>query len=106
MPTADDDRDRRETPEAAEGAAGEGSGEEDDAPARIGKADTPNVAGSDVQQPEIAEGPVEGLQPGEHMERGPWHPPVEVDPPTGTDVPRDAAGEPDAVRRQQEEGGP
>ncbi|MEU4210845.1 hypothetical protein AB0F13_12785 [Streptomyces sp. NPDC026206] len=52
-------------------------------PAPIGKGDTPNVAGSDVQQPEIAEGPVEGLQPGERVERGPWHPPVEVDPPPG-----------------------
>ncbi|MER5783162.1 hypothetical protein ABT104_15785 [Streptomyces mobaraensis] len=52
-------------------------------PAPIGKGDTPNVAGSDVQQPEIAEGPVEGLQPGEEVRRGPWHPPVEVDPPPG-----------------------
>ncbi|MEV4443087.1 hypothetical protein AB0K09_29590 [Streptomyces sp. NPDC049577] len=52
-------------------------------PSPIGKGDTPNVAGSDVQQPEIAEGPVEGLQPGEKVERGRWHPPVEVDPPPG-----------------------
>ncbi|MGI5341088.1 hypothetical protein ACQEVS_28660 [Streptomyces sp. CA-181903] len=71
---------------------GEGKGgrerQDDDAaprarPAPIGKGDTPNVAGSDVQQPEIAEGPVEGLQPGEEVRRGPWHPPVEVDPPPG-----------------------
>ncbi|MEE1928934.1 hypothetical protein V1J52_12235 [Streptomyces sp. TRM 70351] len=77
-----------------------------DEPSRMGKADSPAVAGSDIQQPEIAEGPVEGLQPGESVERGPWTPPLEVDPPTGPDLPRDAAGEPDAVKRQKEEGGP
>ncbi|MGA4837540.1 hypothetical protein [Streptomyces sp. G45] len=75
-------------------------------PAPIGKGDTPAVAGSDVQQPEIAEGPVEGLQPGERVERGPWRPPTEVDPPEGNALPRDAAGEPEAVREQKERGGP
>ncbi|MGW0546203.1 hypothetical protein [Streptomyces altiplanensis] len=68
---------------------------------RTGKGDTDAVAGSDVQQPEIAEGPVEGIQPGERVERGPWHPPVEVDPPTGS-----AAGDRDAVREQKKRGGP
>lgn len=75
-------------------------------PSPQGKGDVHAVAGSDVEQPEIAEGPVPGLQPGEEVERGPWIPPVEVDPPVGGDLPRDAAGEPDAVRRQKEEGGP
>lgn len=74
---------------------------EDPPPSTMGKADSSAVAGSDPQQPEIAEGPVEGLQPGEHVERGPHHPPLEVDPPEGDAVPRDAAGEPGAVREQQ-----
>ncbi|MGD9485371.1 hypothetical protein WDH52_19340 [Streptomyces sp. TRM70308] len=97
---AHDDREPDDQEAAAE------TPDEGEEPSHIGKADSSAVAGSDIQQPEIAEGPVEGLQPGERVERGPWHPPVEVDPPTGTDVPRDAAGEPDAVRRQQREGGP
>jgi hypothetical protein len=51
-------------------------------PAPIGKADTPNVAGSDEQQPEVAEGPVPGTQPGEETgDPDRWRPPVEVDPP-------------------------
>ncbi|KAF4409110.1 MULTISPECIES: hypothetical protein [Streptomyces] len=70
----------------------------------IGKADTPNVAGSDEQQPEIAEGPVPGVQPGEKTERGPWTPPVEEDPPPRGAAP--ASGDPEAVRRQKKEGGP
>ncbi|MGW8376956.1 hypothetical protein [Streptomyces sp. ODS28] len=55
--------------------------ERDTAPPPLGKGGTQNVAGSGPQQPEIAEGPVEGLEPGERTERGPWHPPVESDPP-------------------------
>ena len=66
-----------------EHGADEHGTEEEPTPSRIGKGDTPNVAGSDAQQPEIAEGPVEGLQPGETVERGPWRPPVETDPPPG-----------------------
>ncbi|MDJ1133023.1 hypothetical protein [Streptomyces iconiensis] len=42
-----------------------------------------DVAGSDVRQPEIAEGPVEGLEPGERVERGPWTPPLAEDAPPG-----------------------
>jgi hypothetical protein len=42
----------------------DGTEEQEPPTARIGKADTPNVAGSDAQQPEIAEGPAEGLEPG------------------------------------------
>jgi hypothetical protein len=72
----------------------------------LGKGDTPNVAGTDEQQPEIAGGPAQGLQPGEEVQRGPWRPPLEVDPPEGDALPRDAAGDPEAVRRQKEEGGP
>ncbi|GAA2612646.1 DUF5709 domain-containing protein [Streptomyces axinellae] len=30
---------------------------------------------------ELGEGPVEGVEPGERVERGPWTPPVEMDPP-------------------------
>lgn len=41
------------------------------------------TAGADVRRPETAEGPVEGLEPGERVERGPWTPPVEVDAPPG-----------------------
>lgn len=74
---------------------------QDPPPSTMGKADSPAVAGSDPQQPEVAEGPVEGLEPGERVERGPHRPPLEVDPPEGDAVPRDAAGEPDAVREQQ-----
>ena len=85
--------------------------------APIGKADTPNVAGSDEQQPEIAEGPVPGgtpsrqgwgsVQPGERTgDPDRSRPPEEVDPPTGPDIPRDAAGDPEAVRRQKKQGGP
>ncbi|MFJ4681612.1 MULTISPECIES: hypothetical protein [unclassified Kitasatospora] len=36
-------------------------------PAPIGKGGTANVAGSDEQQPEIAEGPVPGVQPDERL---------------------------------------
>jgi hypothetical protein len=101
------DADRREREERAHLAREQQEGGEPRSrPAPIGKGDTPAVAGSDQRQPEIAQGPVEGVQPGEHVERGPWRPPVEVDPPRDTAVPRDAAGEPDAVRRQKEEGGP
>lgn len=75
-------------------------------PAYIGKADTPQTTGSGPQQPEIAEGPVEGLQPDETVNRGPWHPPLEVDPPTGRGIPRDAAGEPEKLREQHKHGGP
>ncbi|GGZ00134.1 hypothetical protein [Streptomyces poonensis] len=92
---------RESTGKAANPAEG---GEDRRAP--IGKGDNAAMAGSDVQQPEIAEGPVEGLQPGERVERGPWRPPLEVDPPSGSGLPRDAAGEPDAVREQKKRGGP
>ncbi|WP_063752922.1 hypothetical protein [Streptomyces sp. NRRL S-350] len=61
-------------------------------PSPIGKGDTPNVAGSAEQQPEIAEGPVPGVQPGEDQARGSSRPPAGIDPPTGTALPRDAAG--------------
>lgn len=71
-----DSGDAPETPESPD----------EEARPRTGKADTWNVAGSDVQQPEVAEGPVEGLQPGEQVERGPWQPPVEVDAPPNTAV--------------------
>lgn len=90
--------------EPGEGPGGEG---DEARPSPQGKGRVRGVAASDVEQPEIAGGgPVPGLQPGEKVERGPWIPPVEVDPPAGEDLPRDAAGEPDAVRRQKEEGGP
>ncbi|PJE99609.1 hypothetical protein CUT44_03630 [Streptomyces carminius] len=82
------------------------SGSEPPRPSPQGKGDVHAVSGPDIGQPEIAEGPVPGMQPGEKVERGPWIPPVEVDPPKGGDLPRDAAGERDAVRRQKEEGGP
>ncbi|MCF6525633.1 hypothetical protein [Streptomyces sp. JJ36] len=65
-------------------------GHEGPRPSRRGKGGTPNVAGSDVQQPEIAEGPVEGLEPGETVERGPWRPPEKVDPPPGYGHPPEA----------------
>ncbi|MBT2492043.1 hypothetical protein J7E96_26660 [Streptomyces sp. ISL-96] len=68
----------------------------------LGKGDTDAVAGSDVQQPEVAEGPVEGIQPGERVQRGPWQPPVEADPPTGSG----ASGDREAVREQKKRGGP
>ncbi|MFD8595281.1 hypothetical protein ACFV1L_09790 [Kitasatospora sp. NPDC059646] len=42
----------------------------DRVPAPIGKGDTPNVAGSDEQQPEIAEGPVPGTTPEESGDSG------------------------------------
>lgn len=74
-------------------------------PSPIGKGGTPNVAGSDEQQPEIAEGPVPGVQPGEPYARPGHRPPIAVDPPTGTAVPRDTAGEPAAVRHWQHPGG-
>ncbi|MEV7178990.1 hypothetical protein [Kitasatospora sp. NPDC093679] len=49
-------------------------------PAPIGKGGTPNVAGSDEQQPEIAEGPVPGVRPDEDERRG-RRSPVEIDAP-------------------------
>jgi hypothetical protein len=76
-------------------------------PAPTGKADTPYVAGPDEHQPELAARPVSGLQPGEstgNPDR--WRPPLEVDPPTGPDIPRDAAGDTEARRRQKKQGGP
>ncbi|PLW66469.1 hypothetical protein C0036_22590, partial [Streptomyces sp. DJ] len=39
-----------------------------------GLGDAGGVAGAGVRQPETAEGPVPGLQPGEEVERGPRHP--------------------------------
>ncbi|WP_320783788.1 hypothetical protein [Streptomyces sp. CRN 30] len=75
--------------------------------APIGRGDNAAVAGSDVQQPEIAEGPVEGLQPGERVERGEWRPPLEVDPPSDGLAPAvGASGDPEAVREQKKRGGP
>ncbi len=62
--------------------------------APIGKGGTPNVAGSDEQQPEIAEGPVPGIQPGEEY-AGPAHrPALDVDPPPRGDRERVRATEP------------
>lgn len=85
----------------------EGTPEQDGAPAPgdlpLGKADTPNVAGSDEQQPEIAQGPVPGVQPGE-KEHAEWRPPLEEDPPPRGAAP--ASGDYEAVRRQKKEGGP
>lgn len=94
----DADRQRPDKPDESVGAGPETSS--------MGKGDSAAVAGSDEQQPEIAEGPEEGLEPGEEVQRGPWHPPLEVDPPSDNAIPRDAAGEPEAVREQEEEGGP
>lgn len=51
--------------------------------APIGVYGTPNVTGADTEQPEIAQGPVEGLEPGEGVARPAWQPPVHVDPPPG-----------------------
>ncbi|MGW5019105.1 hypothetical protein [Streptomyces sp. NHF165] len=48
---------------------------------KLGKADTQNVSGTDAQQPEIAQGPAEGLEPGERVARGSWQPPVAEDAP-------------------------
>ncbi|MER7705730.1 hypothetical protein ABTX81_22910 [Kitasatospora sp. NPDC097605] len=56
-------------------------------PAPIGKGGTPNVAGSDEQQPEIAEGPAPGVVPGEDHARAEHRAPSAVDPP-----PRDGPG--------------
>jgi hypothetical protein len=81
--------------DAADEPDGSGGTGEDDGPSRLGKGDSPNVAGSDVQQPEIAEGPVEGLEPGEEVARGPWRPPLEVDPPPGYGHPPGEAGDDD-----------
>ncbi|MFJ8622238.1 hypothetical protein ACIRD3_05265 [Kitasatospora sp. NPDC093550] len=50
-------------------------------PAPIGKGGTPNVAGSGEQQPETAEGPVPGVQPGEEYANPPRREPTAVDPP-------------------------
>lgn len=101
---------RRPPREPREGASGRPRVPEEDRPrarpSAIGKGDTPQTTGTDAQQPEIAEGPAEGLRPGEKVARGTWQPPLEVDPPHGTAVPRDASGEPEAVRRQHQEGGP
>ncbi|MEU5382876.1 hypothetical protein [Kitasatospora cineracea] len=49
-------------PDAEREAGGDGT---ERGPAPIGKGDTANVAGSDEQQPEIAEGPVPGTPPDE-----------------------------------------
>ncbi|MFI2608360.1 hypothetical protein [Kitasatospora sp. NPDC018619] len=52
-------------------------------PSPIGPGGTPNVSGSDEQQPEIAEGPVPGVQPDEE-DAGPADRPAgDVDPPEG-----------------------
>ncbi|WP_326686475.1 DUF5709 domain-containing protein [Streptomyces sp. NBC_01795] len=58
---------------------------------RTGGAEDLRAAGDDLRAvgdtvstddaAEIGEGPVEGVEPGERVERGPWSPPVEVDPP-------------------------
>ncbi|GAA1392640.1 hypothetical protein GCM10009639_24630 [Kitasatospora putterlickiae] len=56
-------------------------------PAPIGKGGTPNVAGGDEQRPEIAEGPVPGVGPGEDYARPEHRAPLDVDPP-----PRDGPG--------------
>lgn len=93
-----EERDRPDEPDDSVGAGPETS--------RMGKGDSAAVAGSDAQQPEIAQGPGEGLEPGEKVQRGPWRAPLEFDAPSGDAVPRDAAGEPDAVREQRKEGGP
>ncbi|MFD7921350.1 hypothetical protein ACFV3R_19245 [Streptomyces sp. NPDC059740] len=61
--------------------------------------------GNAVIEPEIAEGPVPGLEPGERIDRGSWEPPLEVDAPADPAAPG-ASGDPDAVRRQKEAGGP
>ncbi|WP_101257458.1 hypothetical protein [Streptomyces barkulensis] len=84
----------------------EPGGEEEPGASPLGRGDVHAVAAGDMEQPEIAAGPTPGMQPGETVERGPWTPPVEVDPPAGRNLPRDAAGERDAVREQEEEGGP
>ncbi|MFH9347708.1 hypothetical protein [Kitasatospora sp. NPDC017646] len=72
-----------------------------------GKGGTPNVAGSAEQQPEIAEGPVPGVQPGEEY-AGPTRrqptsvePPPSDDPPTGTSR-ADPAGAGDPVPETDE----
>ncbi|MFD0277620.1 hypothetical protein ACFVHB_27435 [Kitasatospora sp. NPDC127111] len=91
--TAGHERAERERPDGEPGPERE--------PSPIGKGGTANVAGSAEQQPEIAEGPAPGVQPGEQYARTGHAPPVDVDAPTGTAVPRDAAGDPDAVRRWQ-----
>ncbi|NJQ00338.1 hypothetical protein [Streptomyces zingiberis] len=79
----------------------DGAGAPGDLP--LGKADTPNVAGSGEQQPEIAEGPVPGVQPDE-AGHATWQPPVAEDPPPRGAAP--ASGDYEAVRRQKERGGP
>ncbi|GLW73458.1 hypothetical protein Kpho02_57570 [Kitasatospora phosalacinea] len=66
-------------------------------PAPIGKGGTANVAGNDEQQPEIAEGPVAGVQPGEGEERTSGHGVTrELDPPGPPRTP-DRPVPPDAV---------
>ncbi|MFI8461895.1 hypothetical protein [Kitasatospora sp. NPDC085464] len=50
-------------------------------PAPIGKGGTPNVSGSDEQQPELAEGAVPGVAPGEEYAGPPHREPSAVDPP-------------------------
>ncbi|MGW2374271.1 DUF5709 domain-containing protein [Kitasatospora sp. NPDC001683] len=56
-------------------------------PSPIGKSGTPNVAGSDEQQPEVAEGPVPGVQPGEDHAGPARRPPTSVDPPPSAGPP-------------------
>ncbi|MFG3227171.1 hypothetical protein ACGF07_20600 [Kitasatospora sp. NPDC048194] len=64
-------------------------------PSPIGKGGTPNVAGSGEQQPEIAEGPGPGVQPGEEYGGPPRREPVAVDPPAGASrATGDASSEP------------
>ncbi|MEU6969066.1 hypothetical protein AB0A71_15240 [Kitasatospora aureofaciens] len=75
----------------ADTAGTEPAEERDEGPERrpspIGKGGTPNVAGSAEQQPEIAEGPVPGVQPDEDY-AGPVHqPPTSVDPPPSAGAP-------------------
>lgn len=61
-------------------------------PSPIGKGGTPNVTGSDVQQPEIAEGPVPGVQPDERYGGPERLPTSAVDPPDGPPRSTAAAG--------------
>ncbi|MFJ6378674.1 hypothetical protein ACIQI7_01515 [Kitasatospora sp. NPDC092039] len=66
-------------------------------PSPIGKGGTPNVAGSDVQQPEIAEGPVPGVQPDEEY-GGPQRSPTgSAEPPDGPAQSTAAAGAPEST---------
>ncbi|WP_280696977.1 hypothetical protein [Kitasatospora sp. GP82] len=59
----------------------DGSSGSERRPSPIGKGDTANVAGSAEQQPEIAQGPVPGVQPGERFANPAHRPPLSIDPP-------------------------